>query len=125
MNSPTASAETRITITLGDQQVRGTLWANVTAQELADQLPLTLTFRDHGGQEKIAPLPAALSVQGMPAASDAQPLTIGYYAPEQALVLYYEYVGRFNGIVPLGTFEDLDAVRRQPDGFSATLDLVR
>ncbi|WP_306902473.1 cyclophilin-like fold protein [Arthrobacter pascens] len=91
---------------------------------MTDQLPLTLTFKDHGDQEKIAGLPTPLALEGMPAGSDAAPLTIGYYAPEQALVLYYKYVGRFNGIVPIGTFEDLAAIRDQAYGFTATLDFA-
>lgn len=41
-----------------------------------------------------------------------------------ALVLYYEHVGHFNGIVPIGMFEDLAAVRDQEDGFTATLDVA-
>ena len=51
-------------------------------------------------------------------------IAIGYYAPDRVLVLYYEHVGRFNGIVPIGTFEDLAAVRDQADGFTAQLDLA-
>jgi hypothetical protein len=122
VTSPPASDGTPITIDIAGRPIRGVLFDNTTGRALVDQLPLTLAFRDHGGQEKIADLPAPLSLEGMPAGSDAEPLTIGYYAPEQALVLYYEYVGRFNGIVPIGTFEDLTAVRDQPDGFTATLD---
>ncbi len=124
MTSPPASDSTPITIDITGQSVRGVLHNNTTARALIDQLPLTLTFRDHGGQEKIADLPAPLTLEGMPAGSDAEPLTIGYYAPEQALVLYYEYVGHFNGIVRIGTFEDLAAVRDQGGGFTATLDLA-
>lgn len=124
MTSSPAADSTPITIDIPGQSVRGVLHNNTTARALIDQLPLTLTFRDHGGQEKIADLPAPLSLEGMPAGNDAEPLTIGYYAPEQALVLYYEYVGHFNGIVRIGTFEDLAAVRDQADGFTATLDLA-
>jgi hypothetical protein len=124
MTSSPAAGSTPVTIEITGQSVKGVLHNNTTARALIDQLPLTLTFRDHGGQEKIADLPAPLSLEGMPAGSDAEPLTIGYYAPEQALVLYYEYVGHFNGIVRIGTFEDLAAVRDQGGGFTATLDLA-
>ena len=124
MNSSPTAGGTPITISIGGRSVKGTLHDNATARALVDQLPLTLTFKDYGGQEKIAGLRAPLSLEGMPAGSDADPLTIGYYAPEQALVLYYKYVGRFNGIVPIGTFEDLAAVRDQADGFTAKLDFA-
>jgi hypothetical protein len=121
-SSPTADG-TPITIDINGRELKGILHDNATARSLIGQLPLTLTFKDHGGQEKSARLPAPLSLEGAPAGSDADPLTIGYYAPDQVLVLYYEHVGRFNGIVPIGTFEDLAAVRDQPDGFTAQLDL--
>ena len=65
----------------------GTLFDNTAARSLIDQLPLELTFTDCGGQEKIADLPEALSLDGVPAGDSAEPLTIGYYAPDQALVL--------------------------------------
>ncbi|WP_457963725.1 cyclophilin-like fold protein [Arthrobacter sp. D1-29] len=122
-SSPMANG-TPITINIDGRAVKGILHDNATARSLIGQLPLTLTFKDHGGQEKSARLPAPLSLEGMPAGSDADPLTIGYYAPDQVLVLYYEHVGRFNGIVRIGTFEDLVAVRDQPDGFTAKLDLA-
>lgn len=124
MNSSPTAGGTPITISIDGRAVQGILHDNATARALTDQLPLTLTFKDHGGQEKIARLPTPLSLAGMPAGSDADPLTIGYYAPEQALVLYYKYVGRFNGIVPIGTFEDLAAVRDQADGFATKLDFA-
>ena len=87
----------------------GTLFDTTAARSLIDQLPLELTFTDHGGQEKIADLPAPLSFEGMPAGNDADPLTIGYYAPDRALVLYCEQVGHCNGIVRPGEFDELEA----------------
>ena len=80
-----------------------------------------MAFRDHGGQEKLAQLPAPLDLEGAPQGSEAAPLTIGYYAPDQSLVLYYRHVGYFNGIVPIGTFQNAAAIENQVDGFSATI----
>jgi hypothetical protein len=51
------------------------------------------------------------------------PLTIGYYAPGQVLVLYYEHAGYFRGIVGIGTFDDLAAIRDCKSDFTATLAL--
>lgn len=102
----------------------GTLSDNAAAASLIHQLPLTLTFTDYGGHEKIADLPAPLSLENLPAGNDADPLTIGYYAPGQALVLYYEHVGYFNGIIRIGTFDALAAIRDHDKGFTATLNLA-
>ena len=110
-----------ITIQIDGETVTGTLSGNTAARSLFEQLPLTLSFRDHGGQEKIAKLPEPLSLDGVPAGDDADPLTIGYYAPDQALVLYYEHVGHFPGIVRIGSFDDLATIRDRTGGFTATL----
>ena len=110
-----------ITIQIDGETVTGTLSGNTAARSLFEQLPLTLSFDDYGGKEKIAELPEPLSLDGVPAGDDADPLTIGYYAPDQALVLYYEHVGYFPGIVRIGSFDDLATIRDHTGGFTATL----
>lgn len=115
--------DTPITIRIDARTVNGTLSGNATARSLIDQLPLTLSFSEFGGQEKHAGLPEPLSLDGVPAGDDADPLTIGYYAPGQTLVLYYEHVGHFTGIVRIGTFDDLAAIRDRSGRFEATLSL--
>ena len=60
---------TRISITVDGQTLTGTLDHNSTASALLEQLPLELTLRDFGGQEKVAALPSALPLEGMPAGS--------------------------------------------------------
>ncbi|UZX02997.1 hypothetical protein F8G81_10600 [Arthrobacter sp. CDRTa11] len=121
-SSPAPAGITRpIIIEFGDQQIAGELDDSAASASLIDQLPLTLSFRDHGGQEKIAVLPAPLNLEGAPNGSDAAPLTIGYYVPEQGLVLYYENVGYYAGIVPIGTFENADAVRGHTSEFTVTI----
>ncbi|WP_461163105.1 cyclophilin-like fold protein [Arthrobacter sp. R4-81] len=120
-SSASAADSTRITIRIDGEAVTGTLSGNSAARSLIEQLPLTLSFSDHGGQEKIAKLPEPLSLGGVPAGDDADPLTIGYYAPDQALVLYYEHVGYFPGIVRVGSFDDLASIRDRTGEFTATL----
>ena len=88
---------------------------------MAAQLPLTLTFDDHGGQEKFAELPEALDLTGAPQRSDARPLQIGYYAPDQRLILYYAYVGSFSGIVPIGSYESSTSVESQTEEFTVAI----
>lgn len=103
------------------QQIHGILDDTVIAASLADQLPLTLQFEDYGGQEKIAALPTILDTTEAPRGSDAPAATIGYYAPKQSLVLYYEHVGRFDGIMPLGTLDDITTLSAITTGFTATI----
>jgi hypothetical protein len=118
---PPASASTAIVIVVDEEAISGELDDSPASASLVALLPLTLSFRDYGRQEKIAELPAPLDLDGAPEGSDAAPLTIGYYAPSQALVLYYEHVGYFPGIVPLGTFRDAKPIGSETSGFSATI----
>jgi hypothetical protein len=114
-------SDTTILITIGDTTVTGTLQQGAMTDSLLAQLPLELSFSDFGGQEWVATLPAPLSLDGMPEGSGAGPGAIGYYAPNQAFVLYYEEVGYYTGLVPFGTFTDLGALQAHAPAFTARI----
>ncbi len=120
-----ASEGTAITIRIGDSVLPARLRDNSTARDLIAQLPLTLDFRDFNGVEKIARLPQPLTMNGVPKGDDPEPRDIGYYAPSRNLVLYYEDVGYWKGIVRLGVVDgDMDVIREQTGSFTATIDLL-
>jgi hypothetical protein len=106
------------------RRLTGRLHDNATARDLAAQLPLTLTFRDHNDVEKTAPLPRELSLDGAPEGHDPAAGDIGYWAPDGDLVFYYDSNAPFfNGIVRVGQFDgELDAIERQSEDFSVTIE---
>jgi hypothetical protein len=112
-----------IQISFGDTQVTARLHDNATARDLAAQLPLTLTFRDHNNAEKTAPLPGELSVDDAPAGHDPAAGHIGYWAPDGDFVLYYDNdAPYFEGIVRIGRFNgDIEAIRRLPEASRVTI----
>lgn len=116
---------TPIVLEIDGVEIAARLDGSPTSESLLARLPLTLRFRDMGAQEKLADLGAALDLDGAPARSAAQPLTIGYYSPTRNLVLYYEHVGTFSGIVPIGSFDDLGPVRDLADGTPVTVRRAR
>jgi hypothetical protein len=118
-----SSEGTPIRITFGDTELTARLHDNATARDLAAQLPLTLTFRDHNNVEKTAPLSRELSQEGAPEGHDPAG-DIGYWAPDGDLVFYYDSdVPFFNGIVRIGEFDgEMDAIERQSDDFSVTIE---
>ena len=121
-----ATSETLIRVIIGDTVLTGRLWDNATARDLIAQLPLTLTFRDFNGVEKIAQLPRKLSMDGVPAGDDPFPRDIGYYNPSGDLVFYYDDVSYFNGIVRLGQFDgSMDAIVSQTGNFTARIELAK
>jgi hypothetical protein len=120
------TAGTRVRITIGETVLSAHLWDNATARSLIVQLPLTLTFRDFGGQEKVAHVPHALSMRGMPKSADPEPREIGYYAPTKELVFYYANVGRFDGIARIGRFDGtIAAIKSRKSDFVARIERAR
>ena len=121
-----AASETPIRVLVGDTVLAGRLWDNATARDLITQLPLTLTFRDFNGVEKIAQLPRRLPMEGVPSGDDPIPRDIGYYNPSGDLVFYYDDVGYFTGIVRIGQFEgSMDAIVSQTGNFTARIELAK
>ena len=121
---PPFDATTDIRILIDGRSVRAQLADNPTARALADRLPLTLSFRDLNGVEKIAKLADPLTTDGVPDGADPDIADIGYYAPTQDLVLYYGDVGYWDGIVRIGRYDDshVSHVRDQPDGLRVTFE---
>lgn len=120
-SAETAAADLRIQI--GSQSIAAQLADNPTANDLAAQLPMTLSFRDLNSMEKTAMLPRPLTMDGVPAGDDPEIGDIGYYAPSQDLVLYYGDVGYWTGIVRIGRLDTagLSFVSEQRDGFDAVI----
>jgi hypothetical protein len=119
-----ASDGTPIRITFGDTALTARLHDSATARDLAAQLPLTLTFRDHNNVEKTAPLPRDLSLRDAPEGHDPSAGDIGYWAPGGDLVFYYDSdAPYFNGIVRIGEFDgDMGAIERLPEDSSVTVE---
>lgn len=118
-------SKTAIRLTFGDRTLDATLSDNPAARSLISQLPLTLAFSDYGGQEVTAKPPQPLTMTGMPSAESAPVGTIGYYAPDQVIVLYYTDVGRFNGIVRLGQMNgDVSILEGWTTPRSVTIELA-
>ena len=122
-----ASDGTPIRITFGDTEQTARLLDNATARDLAAQLPLTLSFRDHNNVEKTAPLPRELSLDDAPAGHDPAAGDIGYFAPGRDFVLYYDDdASYFDGIVRIGEFDgDNEAIERLPETASVTIERAR
>ncbi|MBG6225358.1 hypothetical protein IWX63_001930 [Arthrobacter sp. CAN_A2] len=120
-SSAASAGSTPIVLELDGTTVTGRLSDGAASVSLMEQLPLTVSLSDFGGQEKVAELPEPLDLDGAPAGSGAEPGMIGYYVPDQRLILYYDQVGYYAGIVPLGTFDDVPAVESPADASTVTL----
>ncbi|NGP07736.1 hypothetical protein G6038_20065 [Rhodococcus sp. 14C212] len=116
----------RIALTVAGQSLTGTLSDTPAAHDLSAQLPLTLTMTDFGSVEKVAELPASLSITGAPPGADPAPGDIGYYAPWNDLVLYYGDQGYHDGIVRLGTLDGgVDVIGQHTGDLLVRIEHVR
>ena len=124
VHPPFDTTTTDIRILIEGRPVRAQLSDNPTARALADRLPLTLSFRDLNGVEKIAKLADPLTTDGVPDGADPDIADIGYYAPTQDLLLYYGDVDYWDGIVRIGRYDDsqVSHVRDQSDGLRVTFE---
>lgn len=114
---------TTIDLTVDDRLIPVELNDCSTARDLVSLLPLTVSFEDYGGQEKVGTLPERLTMDGVPSSADPEENDLGYYAPNRKLVLYYSDVGRYDGIVRLGRISpaDMAFLRDHRHGFTAEL----
>jgi len=122
-SSAPQEAGTAIRITIDGHTLTATVWDNPAGRDLVERLPVTLTFEDLNGVEKIAPLDDPLTMDQMPEGDDPEIGDLGYYAPWSNIVLYYGDVSYWNGIARIGRIHgDLSPISEQTGSFTATLE---
>lgn len=89
-----------------DAVLVGTLDPTGVAADFARLLPLHLTLSDFAGKEKVADLPRALDVTGMPEGYRPSAGDVCYYAPWGNLAIFYKDAGHARGLVKLGRIDE-------------------
>lgn len=99
-----SSAE-RIILTFNDEEVIVKMYENSTSKDFLTQLPLTLTFEDFGGFEKLSYPPERLITEGAP--SGYKPLRgdFAYYSPWGNVTMFYKDHRFSDGLIQLGEIE--------------------
>lgn len=122
-----SASQTAITLTIDGRAVPAHLVDSTATRGLIAQLPLTLTFSDYASQEKLAALPQALSMEGMPPGYSPAAGDITWYAPDGVVVLSYTDVGYFRGIAHLGRLDDVAdtaLLTAHNDDFAVVIELA-
>ena len=114
----------QIRLTIGDQSFTVDLYDNPTANDLYDQLPLTLTVNDYAGwDEKVIRLDKKLSMQDAPDGDEPLYPEVGYYEPGNWIALYYGKIGYWSGKIPLGKISATnEQLKKLPDGETVTIE---
>ena len=92
----------KIRLSAGNTVLTATMLDNETTRDFMSLLPLTVTFKDYAGTEKITYLPRRLSTQGAPAGTDPSVGDIAYYAPWGNIAIFYQDFGFSEGLIKLG-----------------------
>lgn len=80
------------------------LYDNPMSRDFVSLLPLSVSFRDYVGEEKIANIPHKLATAGGLTANDVQG-DFTYYAPWGNLAVFYKGFGKGGGLYILGRIE--------------------
>lgn len=116
----------RLRFANGDAEVVVQVVDNPTSRDFVSKLPLTLSFEEFAGREKISHLPERLTTEGSPGA-----------APRNGHLIYFESWGNLgfyynaepdaavdDRVVTIGTFElDMDQLNRLEQG-QVTVEVI-
>ncbi len=96
-----------------------------TSQDFISLLPLTLTFEDYAGTEKISYLPRKLVTEGAPGGIEASRGYLTYYAPWGNLAIFYQDFKYSNGLIKLGIIEsDLEKLANISGDFEIVIEKI-
>ena len=96
--------ETKIRISFNNVEAIVVLFDNPVSKDFASLLPITVTFEDYAGVEKITHLSRQLATQEGVSGRDVQG-DFTYYAPWGNLAVFYKGFGNAGGLYILGRIE--------------------
>jgi hypothetical protein len=115
----------KIRLSAGNAVLTATMLDNETTRDFMALLPLTVTFKDSAGTEKITYLPRRLSIPGAPAGADPSVGDIAYYAPWGNIAIYYKDFGYSEGLIILGhIISGIEELTGKNDDFAVTIEPV-
>lgn len=112
-----------IKLVFNNEEVIVKMFDNPTSEDFLTLLPLTLTFEDYAGTEKISHLPRRLSIVDAPLGSKPSVGDFTYYSPWGNLAIFYENFRFSNGLITLGKIDsDIEKLARMKDPFTITIE---
>lgn len=101
----TVETENKIKLIFEQGEMVVTLENNSASQDLLSRLPMTLTFEDYNGTEKISYLEEELDLTDAPDSTDPKKGDLTYYAPWGNLAFFYQDFRHSPQLIPLGKIE--------------------
>ena len=114
----------KIQITGTDGKAVIVLYDNPVSRDFASLLPLSMSFRDYVGEEKIADLPRKLTTQTGLSGGEVKG-DFAYYAPWGNLAVFYKGFGKGGGLYILGRIESGKGwLAGQHNDFTARIEVI-
>lgn len=115
--------DARTKLRFGNEEVIATMYDNPTSRDLLAQLPITITFKDYVGLEKIGYPIKALTTGGAPSGADPEMDDLALYAPLGNLVIFYGDSRYANGVIILGHIESgIEKFAEMDQDFTITIE---
>ena len=120
------STDVKIKLSFNNEEVTVNMIDNPTSRDFMKRLPITLTFEDYAGTEKISRLEKALSTEDAPSGTDPFVGDFTYYSPWGNLAVFYRDFGYSNGLVKLGYIETgVEKLAKIKGNFTVTIEQVQ
>ncbi|MDR3596319.1 cyclophilin-like fold protein [Clostridium sp.] len=113
--------DTRIKIKIKDQELIAVMEDNPTTMNFLNMLPLTMSFKDFAGAEKITYPPSKMSTQDAPNGYTPKKGDITCYSPWGNLAVFYKDREYASGLIYMGHIESGIEVL---EGMSGDFDAV-
>ena len=114
----------KIKMLFAGEQATVVLDNHPAVRDFLSMLPLTVTFEDYNGVEKIGYLPRKLDTEGSPSSCEPSVGTFAYYEPWDNLSVFYQDFRHSEGLVPLGRIESgMNSLARMQGDFSVRLEI--
>ncbi|AKG37688.1 hypothetical protein VK70_09715 [Paenibacillus durus ATCC 35681] len=114
-----------IKMTLEGEEMTATLFDNATARDFISMLPVTLTFEDFAGSEKIAYPPRTLTTQNVSDRHAVETGDITVYVPWGNIAVFYRGGGEpSSDLIHIGKMDGngIDRLAAMDGSFSATFE---
>ncbi len=119
---------TKIKLIFDNEEVIVNIYDNPTSRDFLTMLPITSSFEDYFGKEKISYLPRKLNTEPTPSNSGPSVGEFAYFAPWGNLAIFYkESATTGNGLIVLGEIESgieelSDKLASMSDDFTVTIE---
>lgn len=124
-NDDSDSSEERIMVTLESGEIFINVYDNPTSRDFLEQLPLTITFEEFGGFEKLSYPPEELTTEGAPTGYTPERGDFAYYSPWGDVAMFYDGNRYSSGLVKLGEIESgVELLDNIDEDFTVTIQRI-